>query len=123
MTKSNFLIALAPYFFPIYAIAIMVVFALGNMFWEWSRYLVYFHLLIGLAYAFHVTLTWHVLKTPQSDFAQHGYLFSLVLIWLANVGVLLLGVPLLTAKVELATVVNWCWLETARILQSIRTVL
>src|SRR5512137_2995250 len=62
ITKSNFLIALAPYFFPLYAVMVVLGFALGHLVWNWSHYLVWFHLLIGAAYAFHVTCTWHVLK-------------------------------------------------------------
>jgi hypothetical protein len=60
--------------------------------------MVWFHLLLGAAYAFHVTLTWHILKTEQSDITQHGYIFSCVIIFLGNVAVLLLGVPLVTGR-------------------------
>ena len=79
----------------------MAVFALGRLIWNWRGYLVWFHLLVGAAYAFHVTLTWHVLKTRQSDITSQGWLFSAVIIFLGNVGVLLFGVPLLTTKVGL----------------------
>ena len=65
--------------------------------WDWHGYLVWFHLCIGAAYAFHVTLTFHALQTRQTDITGQGYLFSAVMIFLGNVGVLLLGIPLLTA--------------------------
>src|SRR5436309_8201021 len=74
--KSNFLISLAPYFFPIYVALIVLVFTAGHLIWNWKSYLVWFHLLVGAAYAFHVTLTWHILQTKQSDITQQGYLFS-----------------------------------------------
>src|ERR1700735_4430808 len=99
VTKNNFLISLAPYFFPVYAAIVVMVFIIGHLIWNWAPYLVWFHLLLGAAYAFHVTLTWHILKTEQSDITQHGYLFSLVIIFLGNVTVLLLGVPMLTGRV------------------------
>jgi len=110
VSKSNFLIALAPYFFPLYAVLVVVVFAIGQCFWNWRYYLVWFHLLAGAAYAFHVTLTAHVLKTRQSDITSQGWLFSAVIIFLGNAGVLLFGVPLLTAKVSLLEALGW-WLK------------
>lgn len=110
ISKTNFIIALAPYFFPLYAALIVAVFALGHLIWDWRGYLVWFHLAIGAAYAFHVTLTWHALQTRQSDITSQGYLFSTVIIFLGNVCVLLLGIPLLTAKVGLLNALGW-WLE------------
>ena len=114
-SKTNFLITLAPYFFPLYAVLVVVVFAVGHLVFGWKNYLVWFHLVVGTAYAFHVTLTWHVLKTRQSDVTSQGYLFSAVIIFLGNVSILLFGVPLLTAKVSLFNALGW-WLEgTGRI--------
>ena len=110
ISKSNFIIALAPYFFPFYAVLVIAVFALGHCFWHWAGSLVWFHLAVGAAYAFHVTITWHALKTQQSDITSQGYLFSAVIVFLGNVGVLLLGLPLLTARVGLLNALGW-WLE------------
>jgi hypothetical protein len=109
ISKTNFLIALAPYFFPLYAVIVIGVFALGRLIWHWP--LVWFHLLVGAAYAFHVTLTIHVLQTRQSDITSQGYLFSGVVIFLGNVCVLLFGIPLLTAKVGMMNSLGW-WLES-----------
>ena len=80
------------------------------MIWNWRSYLPWFHLFIGAAYAFHITLTWHILKSRQSDITQQGYLFSAVIIFLGNIGVLLIGVPLLAAKVDLVTMLGW-WMK------------
>jgi hypothetical protein len=110
LSKTNFIIALAPYFFPLYAALVVAVFALGHLIWDWRGYLVWFHLAIGAAYAFHVTLTWHALQTRQSDITSQGYLFSTVIIFLGNVCVLLFGIPLLTAKVGLLNALGW-WFE------------
>jgi hypothetical protein len=108
--KSNFVIVLAPYFFPLYAALVVAVFAVGHLILGWKNDLVWFHLIVGAACAFHVTLTWHVLKTRQSDITSQGYLFSAVIIFLGNVSVLLFGLPLLTAKVNLLNALGW-WLE------------
>lgn len=110
VTRTNFLIALAPYFFPLYVVFLVAAFALGHVIWNWRGYLVWFHLLTGAAYAFHVTLTFHVLQTRQSDITDQGLLFSSVIIFLGNVLVLLIGIPLLTAQVSLFSSFGW-WFE------------
>jgi hypothetical protein len=110
VTRNNFIIALAPYFFPLYAVLVVLMFLLGHWVWNWRHYLVWFHLLLGAAYAFHVSLTWHILKHSQSDISEQGYLFSGVVIFLGNIVVLLLGVPLLIENVGLSTALGW-WFE------------
>ena len=95
----------------------VAVFIIGHLIWNWAPYVVWFHLLLGAAYAFHVTLTWHILKTEQSDITQQGYLFSAVVIFLGNIAIVLLGVPLLTSRVGVLTSFGW-WLQcTGELLQ------
>lgn len=108
--KTNFLIALAPYFFPLYAVMVVLIFVVGHVGWNWRGYLVWFHLFVGAAYAFHISLTAQTLQTRQTDITSQGYLFSAVVIFLGNALVLLIGIPLLTAKVDLATMIGW-WLK------------
>jgi hypothetical protein len=110
VSKTNFIITLAPYFFPFYTALVIVVFAAGHFFWDWQDYQVWLLLGIGASYAFHVTLTGHALRTQQSDITSQGWLFSVVIIFLGNVIVLLLGLPWLTAGVRWLDVPGW-WLE------------
>lgn len=110
ITKTNFLIALAPYFFPLYAVLVVVVYVIGHLIWNWHQFLALFDLFLGAAYAFHLTLTAHILKTRQTDITDQGYLFSAVIIFLGNVSVLLLGIPLLAEKVSVSTALHW-WLQ------------
>jgi hypothetical protein len=112
VTKDNFLIALAPYFFPLYAVAVIVIFVLGHWLWDWSPYVPWFHLLLGAAYAFHVTLTWHILQARQSDITDQGYLFSAVVIFLGNITVLLIAIPLVTQLISPLQVFGW-WVHDA----------
>jgi hypothetical protein len=119
VTKSNFLIALAPYFFPLYAFFVAAVFLAGHLVFGWSHYGLWFHLLLGAAYAFHVTLTWHVLKNSQSDITEQGYLFAAVIIFLGNVSLLLIGIPLLTSRLSVMTALHWWLGYTSQILQSL----
>ena len=115
VSKTNFVIALAPYFFPLYAVIVVGVFALGNLIWNWRGYLVWFHLCVGAAYAFHVTLTLHTLRTRQSDITSHGHLFSAVIIFLGNVCVLLFGIPLLTRRPEILKIFSLWSAETGKV--------
>jgi hypothetical protein len=115
-TKTNFLIALAPYFFPLYAVLVVVVFVIGDLLWHWGRsYLPWFHLLLGAAYAFHVTLTYEILKTRQTDITGQGWLFSAVIIFLGNALVLAIGVPLLTGH-GLFQALGWWFQSNGRVL-------
>jgi len=116
VSKSNFLIVLAPYFFPLYVALVVTVFSVGRLVWDWRSYRVWFHLLVGAAYAFHVTLTWHILQTRQSDISSQGWLFSSVIIFLGNVCVLLFGVPLLTTNVGLLSSMGWWLASTGQVL-------
>ena len=110
VSKSNFAIALAPYFFPFYAVLVVLVFLVGHWVWNWRHYVAWFHLFLGAAYAFHVTLNWHILKHSQTDISDQGYLFSGVVIFLGNVAVLLVGIPLLVSRIGVLTALGW-WLE------------
>ena len=110
VTRSNFLIVLSPYFFPFYAVLVTLLYALGHWLWNWQAHLPFFHLCLGAAYAFHLTLTWHILQHRQSDITSQGYLFSLVIIFLGNILVLLIGLPLVTHRVGLLTALGW-WMR------------
>ena len=107
VTKNNFLIALAPYFFPLYAVLVVLVFLAGDWAWNWKPYVAWFHLVLGASYGFHITLTWHILKSSQSDISDQGYLFSAVVIFLGNAVVLLLAIPMMTAQVTPLTAFRW----------------
>src|SRR6185436_6277911 len=112
VTKSNFLVALAPYFFPLYAVLVIATYAIGHLVWGWTAYLPWFHLLLGAAYAFHLTLTAHILTAQQSDITSQGYLFSAAIIFLGNVAPLLVAIPLLTTTVSPLRAVVW-WFQDA----------
>jgi hypothetical protein len=121
MSKTNFVIALAPYFFPFYVAVVLLMFMVAHLVWPWSRLEVWFLASLGAAYAFHVTLTGHILKTRQSDITEHGYLFSASIIFLGNTLVLLVGLPLLTSNPTLRTTAAWCWESTLEVIRFIGT--
>lgn len=106
VTKSNFFVALAPYFFPLYAVLVVIVFGTVNYFWPAPKATPVFHLMLGAAYAFHVTWTAAILKTEQSDITGQGYFFSAVVIAMGNLIILILGIALLSGQPPLMDVLK-----------------
>lgn len=84
--KSNIVIELSPYFVPIYAIIITLVY-----FVIVSSYNINgstFVFLIGFALAFHIISTIEILKIRQPDIVKSGYFFSITMVYILNVVVI-----------------------------------
>ncbi len=90
VTKSNFLINLAPYFFPIYTFLIFLIYwSLSFMFYV-EKYFVIFLFITGFSLAFHLALTFFALRQQQSDVREVGYVFSLSFIYVVNIFMIML---------------------------------
>lgn len=87
-TKSNFLIFLAPYFFPLYSFLALVLFLFLGIFFSGIGVSRGLGFILGFTWTFHITFTIYVLLQGQPDVRQNGRVFSLALIYLANVVVL-----------------------------------
>ena len=116
VTKSNSLIVLAPYFFPLYAVLWTGLFLVLGLWLDTRRILPGFHLGLGAAYSFHLSLTIHVLRTGQPDLRGEGWLFSVMLIWFAHAMVLLVALPALTHRIGVPTALGWALDRTVRVL-------
>lgn len=84
LTKSNFLIALAPYYFPFYSIIVLLVYLILLAFTDLGTYKPFWMGLLGLTWAFHLTFTWRMLREHQSDVTSQGRVFSYATIYLVN---------------------------------------
>lgn len=115
LTKTNFLITLAPYFFPFYAVLAAAIFGAGDSLWGWQACRPVFLILMGAAYGFHVTMTWSILRTRQPDLVSEGWFFSGVVIVLGNQLVLILSIPLLTGGVPVFEPMLWWGSETGNL--------
>jgi hypothetical protein len=96
--KPTVLVTLAPYFYPIPCIVLIIAFALLRLFYpldeappilqnghfEITPMGLYF-LLFGLAWGFHISFTVWMIRRGQSDLRMHGNFFSLVLIYIGNI--------------------------------------
>jgi hypothetical protein len=92
MTKSNVFVTLAPYFFPLYTALILIIYFIAD-----KKYLDFIIFLLGFTYSFHLALTLYSLKQKQTDLKEYGFLFSLMLIFLANI-IVFAGIAAVVSK-------------------------
>jgi hypothetical protein len=87
--KSNIIIALAPYFVPLWAAITVSGFALVGWFVDLSPVAVKtLYGLIGFFWAFHLVWTLWMIPRDQPDLRENGTFLSLMIIYLANIAVL-----------------------------------
>lgn len=84
LSKSNFLISLAPYFFPFYTALVIALWYGIGFFRDVSSCEAWWLGAVGLTWGFHVTFTVYMLSQRQPDVLENGRLFSYVIIYLAN---------------------------------------
>lgn len=83
-TKTNFLILLAPYFFPIYTFLIIFVFYILAFTFDVAKWIEWLFFLVGVSYSFHIFLTFESLSISQSDIKKTGRIFSYTVIVILN---------------------------------------
>ena len=84
-SKINWFIALAPYFFPFYAMLFIALFFIAHAIWSLDRYMWILFFLVGLGWSFHVTFTlMMLLAVEQPDVKSQGVVFSVVVIYCLN---------------------------------------
>lgn len=90
-SKSNTLIRLAPYCVPLYALLAVGVYCALNRWWKPLGHQIHWlAFALGFFYAFHIGFTLWSLRRDQPDLKPDGWLFSIVLIYLANLAALAL---------------------------------
>ncbi|MCL1971669.1 MAG: hypothetical protein FWG57_01620 [Endomicrobia bacterium] len=85
LTKDSIWITLAPYFFPIYTFAVIVVYLFLGWFTDIKPLYPYFLFFAGLSIAFHIALTIYIIGIGQPDLKVYGVFFSYILIIAVNV--------------------------------------
>jgi hypothetical protein len=130
LSGSNFLITLAPYFFPLYTILVIIGYYLLAIFYDVGDYYLCWLGLVGLTWGFHFTFTISSLCQHQTDIKECGHLFSYTVIYLFNI----IGIGLWIVAVSDATLeqlirligkdtvafVVWTWKETVFWIEKIR---
>ena len=81
--KTNFIIELSPYFVPVYAILITLVYFV--LISSYNINGATFIFLIGFTLAFHMVSTIEVMKVRQPDIMKSGYFFSVIMVYIFNI--------------------------------------
>lgn len=90
LSKTNVIITLAPYFFPFYAVVVLLIAAGVSLFVKPLPCLPLWLALIGFTWSFHLLFTLETLMQRQPDVHLYGRLFSWTFIFLANTAIVLL---------------------------------
>lgn len=94
-TKSSSFIALSPYFIPTWTLVVSLLYFVLPRFVQIANLKTFYLFLAGLTLAMHFILTSEALRTEQSDLVNSGYIFSIVIIYIANIILVCLVVSLL----------------------------
>ncbi|WP_234042032.1 hypothetical protein [Persicirhabdus sediminis] len=115
--KSNLFISLSPYFVPFWSVVVMIIAALIGHFtsFRYQEELLYFA--IGGSWAFHMLWTIWMIPRDQPDLKENGTFFSLVIIYLANVSVILCMMVLASSILTWSNVLNH-WLNQGQLFYS-----
>ena len=98
LIKTNFLITLAPYFFPFYTFAIIIAAWITSFFLNPVPMLPLWIFFIGFSWAFHIFFTFESLMQRQPDITVYGRMFSWPFIFIANVLILILCLAVSMSK-------------------------
>jgi len=124
LSKSNFIITLAPYFFPFYTVLLIAVYYLAGLWLNVEAYRIWWLAGVGFTWAFHITFTIQMLAEHQPDIQEHGRIFSILTIYIMNLLVIglwmiIVGAPRLVSFGDLlgretATAYQYAWYQLAR---------
>ncbi len=84
LSQSNWFIALAPYFFPLYALIVALAYYILLVFFDLRPYVLVWLGLVGITWGFHCVFTIYALAQDQKDVRDYGRVFSFGIIYLMN---------------------------------------
>jgi len=84
LSGSNFIVTLAPYFFPLYSFTLLFIYMLTVLADYDELFYPYFIFFAGFTLSLHILMTIESLKTSQADIKEGGVVFSLPFIYIGN---------------------------------------
>lgn len=102
LTKTNFLITLAPYFFPFYTFVVILAALVTGIFVKPLPVIPVWMFFIGATWAFHILFTFESLGQHQPDITLYGRVFSWTFIFFANVILVLVWLAAVTSTFAFA---------------------
>lgn len=125
LTKTNFIITLAPYFFPFYTVLAIAAYYLAGIWLDVEAYRLWWLAVVGFTWSFHFTFTIQMLSEHQPDIQEHGRIFSYLTIYIMNllvigIWMIIVGAPRFISFGDLlgretATAYNVAWHQLARL--------
>jgi len=112
-TKLNPLIALAPYFFPIYMLIVLGLYLLLKQLWPLDGYFGVVLFAVGFTWSFHLLLNTWMLAHYQDDVRVAGVLFSYIAIYLLNIVVLALLLCFVSTSITPENISTAAWHDLA----------
>lgn len=107
MSESNFIIDLAPYFFPLYTVILTASFFALHKIFDLTNYFWLFFIFFGITLAFHFLSNWDILKIEQPDLNVVGKTFGIIFVLISNIIVInLLLMVLFIDYINLNTIIN-----------------
>ncbi|MCU0795688.1 MAG: hypothetical protein MUF31_07095 [Akkermansiaceae bacterium] len=108
--KNNIIIALAPYFLPLWAVVILVGFSLTGLFMPLTpTAMKTFYALLGFFWGFHVIWTVWMIQHDQPDLRENGVFLSLNIIFLTNLCIVIaLTIAASPSMTTQGFVTDWC---------------
>ncbi len=100
--RVNWWIALSPYFVPIYALIWIGLWLTVDFYYPLRQWQPLLYFGIGLFWSFHLTFTYSILHSHQTDLSREGYPFSIVVILFFNLLTVLVLLSLLSHNLPLA---------------------
>ncbi len=85
---DNLFIALSPYFVPLWMLCWLGVLSCVNYWWPFEAFGPWLYGGLGFWWTFHLYWTVWIIPREQPDMLENGLLFSMLLVMLANVGIL-----------------------------------
>ena len=96
VNRSSTLLRLAPYLFPFYALLLIALFLILQLFTGAERYMWAWLFAFGAAWGFHAAFTVAALRREQTDINRSGWLLSMTLILLVNTVIVALTICAVT---------------------------
>ncbi len=97
LTNPGIFTTLAPYFVPFYLVVVLLLRLVIGLFCDMEPYALWWLVLFGMAYGFHITYTVRSLTERQPDIKEFGHVISYVLILLINLLVFGYGIVAVTS--------------------------
>ncbi|MBM3861712.1 MAG: hypothetical protein FJ395_18975 [Verrucomicrobia bacterium] len=113
ISKTNWFITLAPYFFPFYAMLFIALFFIAHWIGNLTAWFWVLFALVGFGWSFHVTFTLMILFTvSQPDVKSQGVLFSAVVIYAMNLLTMLITATALFPALRFTDLGAGLWQNT-----------